>query len=267
MPYLSSAYIYRLKGDSINCFAHLDTLFMAKDRLSEPKMIQYLYITRAGCYTAFKDKESGNIFMTEASWVEDYRNIGDNACNLTYTREGSENFRLVLNLPISNQYYSSELLYGNYDKYMSKVDLTTGSSNKDYIKHSGNLLAEYPFTSAIQHSGNGPTEVVNKMISSKEEFDNLLQTYPDLNKDDLENTFGNIDESFFAYYKILDTMIPSNGGKSYLITDVYVDTNTTPFVDIKQSENSESQASTWHMFAKVDKKQIFANSFNSNIFK
>lgn len=57
MPYLSSAYIYRLKGDSTNCYAHLDTLFMAMDRLSEPKMIQYLYITRAGCYTSFNDNE------------------------------------------------------------------------------------------------------------------------------------------------------------------------------------------------------------------
>lgn len=69
MPYMGHANIYRWKGDSIMCFAHLDTLFMSMDRMTEPKRIQYLYNTRASCYTTFKNYERALADYKEADRI------------------------------------------------------------------------------------------------------------------------------------------------------------------------------------------------------
>lgn len=55
MPYMSIADIYRLKGDSLQCFKSLDTLFLSLSRLDEPKEAEYLYTLRGRCYSAFKE--------------------------------------------------------------------------------------------------------------------------------------------------------------------------------------------------------------------
>lgn len=124
MPYLSSAYIYRLKGDSIKCFAHLDTLFMAMDRLSEPKMIQYLYITRAGCYTAFKNNEQALTDYKEADRLLATRypqNDGDRL--ILFPLMGGAEYRL-------KHYDESERLYRMYVEGMRDLH---GENSSDYI--------------------------------------------------------------------------------------------------------------------------------------
>ena len=124
MPYLTSAYIYRLKGDSIKCFAHLDTLFMAMDRLSEPKMIQYLYTTRAGCYTAFKDNERA---------LADYKEA-DRLLATKYPQNDGDRLKL---LPLMGgaehrlmHYDESERLYRMYAEGMRELH---GENSSDYI--------------------------------------------------------------------------------------------------------------------------------------
>lgn len=124
MPYMSSAYIFRLKGDSINCFAHLDTLFMAMDRLSEPKMIQYLYTTRAGCYTAFKDNERA---------LADYKEA-DRLLATKYPQNDGDRLKL---LPLMGgaehrlkNYDESERLYRMYAEGMRELH---GENSSDYI--------------------------------------------------------------------------------------------------------------------------------------
>lgn len=124
MPYLSSAYIYRLKGDSLNCFAHLDTLFMAMDRLSEPKMIQYLYTTRAGCYTAFKNNEQA---------LTDYKEA-DRLLATRYPQSDGDRLKL---LPLMGgaehrlkHYDESERLYRMYAEGMRDLH---GENSSDYI--------------------------------------------------------------------------------------------------------------------------------------
>ena len=69
MPYMSLANIYKLKRDSAQCYAQLDTLFIAADKFKEPKQIQYLYISRAGCYAAFKNYELALVDYQEADKV------------------------------------------------------------------------------------------------------------------------------------------------------------------------------------------------------
>ena len=124
MPYLSFAYIYRLKGDSIKCFAHLDTLFMAMNRLSEPKMIQYLYTTRAGCYTAFKDNERA---------LADYKEA-DRLLATKYQQNDGERLKL---LPLMGgaehrlmHYDESERLYRLYAEGMRNLH---GENSSEYI--------------------------------------------------------------------------------------------------------------------------------------
>lgn len=124
MPYMSSAYIYRLKGDSINCFAHLDTLFMAMDRLTEPKQIQYLYTTRAGCYTTFKNYERASSDYKEADRVLATRypqNDGDRLKLLALM--GGAEHRLM-------HYDESERLYKKYAEGMKSLH---GENSSDYI--------------------------------------------------------------------------------------------------------------------------------------
>ena len=124
MPYLYSAYIYRIKGDSTKCFAHLDTLFMALDRLSEPKMIQYLYTTRAGCYTAFKNNERA---------LADYKEA-DRLLSTKYPQSDGDRLKL---LPLMGgaehrlmHYNESERLYRMYAEGMKDLH---GENSSNYI--------------------------------------------------------------------------------------------------------------------------------------
>lgn len=124
MPYLSSAYIYRLKGDSLNCFAHLDTLFKAMDRLTEPKQAQYLFTTRGGCYAAFKNYEQA---------LADYK-VADSLLATKYPLSDGDRLKL---LPLMGgvehrlkHYEESERLYRLYAEGMRSLH---GENSSDYI--------------------------------------------------------------------------------------------------------------------------------------
>lgn len=124
MPYLSYAYIYRLKGDSIRCFAHLDTLFMSKDRLSEPKMKQYLYTARAGCYAAFKNYEQA---------LADYKEA-DRLLATKYPQSDGDRLKMLSLMGGTEHrlkhYDESERLYRLYAEGMRDLH---GENSSDYI--------------------------------------------------------------------------------------------------------------------------------------
>ena len=124
MPYMSSAYIYRLKGDSIMCFAHLDTLFAAMDRLEEPKQKQYLYTTRAGCYSAFKNYELA---------LADYKEADRQLATKYPIGDGDRIKLLALMGGMEHQlkhYDESERLYKEYADGMKMLH---GENSDDYI--------------------------------------------------------------------------------------------------------------------------------------
>ena len=124
MPYMSSAYIYRLKGDSIMCFAHLDTLFSAIDRLAEPKQKQYLYTTRAGCYSAFKNYELA---------LADYKEA-DRQLATKYPQSDGDRIKLLALMAGMEHrlkhYDESERLYKEYAEGMK---ILHGENSNDYV--------------------------------------------------------------------------------------------------------------------------------------
>lgn len=124
MPYMSSAYIYRLKGDSIMCFAHLDTLFSAMDRLAEPKQKQYLYTIRAGCYSAFKNYELA---------LADYKEA-DRQLATKYPKSDGDRIKLLALMGGMEHrlkhFDESERLYKEYADGMKMLH---GENSDDYI--------------------------------------------------------------------------------------------------------------------------------------
>lgn len=124
MPYMSSAYIYRLKGDSIKCFAHLDTLFAAMDRHTEPKQKQYLYTTRAGCYAAFKNYELA---------LADYKEADRQLATKYPQNDGDRITLLALMAGMEHRlkhYDESERLYKEYAEGMK---ILHGENSNDYV--------------------------------------------------------------------------------------------------------------------------------------
>ncbi len=124
LPYMSYAYIYRLKGDSIKCFAHIDTLFMAMGKSSDSKMIQYLYTTRAGCYTAFKNYEQA---------LADYKEA-DRLLAVKYPQNDGDRLRLLSLMGGTEHklkhYDESERLYKEYAVGMKVLH---GENSDEYI--------------------------------------------------------------------------------------------------------------------------------------
>lgn len=55
LPYILLADIYRKKGDRENCFMCIDSLFKSQDRMKEPRELSQMYMTRARCYSGFKE--------------------------------------------------------------------------------------------------------------------------------------------------------------------------------------------------------------------
>ena len=124
MSYMYSAYIYRLMGDSIKCFAHLDTLFAAKDRFTEPKQKQYLYTIRGGCYASFKNYELA---------LADYKEADRQLATKYPKSDGDRMTLLALMGGIEHQlmhYDESERLYRLYAEGMRNLH---GENSSDYI--------------------------------------------------------------------------------------------------------------------------------------
>jgi len=108
MPYMGISDISRLMGDSVRCFQSIDTLFLSKDRLEEPKELEQLYITRARCYSAFKRYDLA---------LEDYQ-TADALLGSKYPNSDGDRVRLLALLGGCyhklEQYEESERLYRQY---------------------------------------------------------------------------------------------------------------------------------------------------------
>ena len=124
MPYMGISDIYRLMGDSVRCFQSIDTLFLSKDRLEEPKEQEQLYITRARSYSAFKRYDLA---------LKDYKTT-DALLGKKYSECDGDRVRL---LPLLGgcyhklgQYDESERLYRQYADYMKVM---YGENSSDYI--------------------------------------------------------------------------------------------------------------------------------------
>ena len=124
MSYMGISDIYRLMGDSVRCFQSIDTLFLSKDRLEEPKEQEQLYITRARSYSAFKRYDLA---------LKDYKTT-DALLGKKYSERDGDRVRL---LPLLGgcyhkleQYEESERLYRQYAEYMKVM---YGENSSDYI--------------------------------------------------------------------------------------------------------------------------------------
>lgn len=124
MPYMGISDIYRLMGDSLKCFQSIDTLFLSKDRLEEPKEQEQLYITRARSYSAFKRYDLA---------LKDYQ-ATDALLGKKYSERDGDRVRL---LPLLGgcyhklgQYEESERLYRQYADCMKVM---YGENSSDYI--------------------------------------------------------------------------------------------------------------------------------------
>lgn len=124
MPYMAIADIYRLMGDSVNCFQNLDTLFLSINRLEEPKELEQLYITRARSNSTFKRFDMA---------LKDYQTAGA-LLGSKYPENDGDRVRL---LPLLGgcyhkleQYEESERLYRQYADCMKVM---YGENSSDYI--------------------------------------------------------------------------------------------------------------------------------------
>ena len=124
MPYMAISDIYRAMGDSVKCFQNLDTLFLSRDRLDEPKELEQLYITRARCQGTFKRYDLA---------LQDYQ-TADALLGAKYPESDGDRVRL---LPLLGgcyhkleMYDESEGLYRRYADYMKEM---YGENSNDYI--------------------------------------------------------------------------------------------------------------------------------------
>lgn len=124
MPYMAIADIYRLMGDSVNCFQNLDTLFLSINRLEEPKELEQLYITRARSYSTFKRFDLA---------LKDYQAV-DVLLKKKYPESDGDRVRLLALLGGCyhklEQYEESERLYR---QYADCIKVMYGENNSDYI--------------------------------------------------------------------------------------------------------------------------------------
>ena len=124
MPYMSSAYIYRLKGDSIKCFEQLDTLFAAMDRITDPKQKQYLYTTRAGCYSAFKDYKRA---------LADYKEADSQLATKYPKSDGDRITLLALMGGMEHRLKHFDESERLYKEYADGMKILHGENSDDYI--------------------------------------------------------------------------------------------------------------------------------------
>ncbi len=111
MPYMALADIYRLMDDKENCYGSLDKLFESVSRMTEPKELYPLYVTRGRCHFAFKDYESA---------LDDYKKA-DELLAIKYPQaDGDRIALLALMGGVEHQlgnYAESELHYRKYAEY------------------------------------------------------------------------------------------------------------------------------------------------------
>lgn len=125
MPYMAIADIYRLMGDSLKCFQSIDTLFLSKDRLEEPKEQEQIYITRARSYSTFRRFDLA---------LKDYQ-TADAILGNKYPDDDGDRVRLLALLGGCYHklglYDESERQYRQYANHMKDL---FGDNSNDYIE-------------------------------------------------------------------------------------------------------------------------------------
>lgn len=124
MPYMSIADIYCRMGDSLKCFKSLDTLFLALDKLDEPREIQYLYITRARCLSAFKNYIKA---------FEDYK-AADRLLASKYPMDDGDRVKLqALMGGLAHRLKNNDESERLYKQYANGMRRLRGENSDDYI--------------------------------------------------------------------------------------------------------------------------------------
>lgn len=111
MPYMALADIYRQIGDKENCYRSLDKLFETVSRITEPKELYHLYITRGRCHFAFKDYQSA---------LNDYKKADELLATKYPQTDGDRISLLALIGGVEHQlrnYAESEQYYRKYAEY------------------------------------------------------------------------------------------------------------------------------------------------------
>ena len=129
-PYRGIAYIYSLKGDSLNCFQNLDTLFRA-ERLFDPvTSALFLYYSRGNCYFTLGEWERA---------LDDYRK----AYNMIIEQDGEDSsdglgplLRIAITESRLGHYDNSERCLTRYAQHVGKL---SGRDSQDYIDALGYL--------------------------------------------------------------------------------------------------------------------------------
>ena len=111
MPYMALADIYRQIGDKENCYRSLDKLFETVSRITEPKELYHLYITRGRCHFAFKSYQSA---------LNDYKKADELLATKYPQTDGDRISLLALIGGVEHQlrnYAKSEQYYRKYAEY------------------------------------------------------------------------------------------------------------------------------------------------------
>lgn len=111
MPYMALTDIYRQIGDKENCYRSLDKLFETVSRITEPKELYHLYITRGRCHFAFKDYQSA---------LNDYKKADELLATKYPQTDGDRISLLALIGGVEHQlrnYAESEQYYRKYAEY------------------------------------------------------------------------------------------------------------------------------------------------------
>lgn len=111
MPYMALADIYRQIGDKENCYRSLDKLFETVSRITEPKELYHLYITRGRCHFAFKSYQSA---------LNDYKKADELLATKYPQTDGDRISLLALIGGVEHQlrnYAESEQYYRKYAEY------------------------------------------------------------------------------------------------------------------------------------------------------
>ena len=124
LPYIMLADIYKKKGDRDMCFACVDSLFLGKDRLKEPRELCVIYMTRARCHASFKEYEAALADYKKADEIlaSKYPQTEENRITLLASTGGAE-YRLGL-------YEESERHYRLYAEHVKQL---YGEKSMEYV--------------------------------------------------------------------------------------------------------------------------------------
>ena len=154
LPYMSIANIYSLTGDSIRCFQNLDTLFIALDKLDEPRKTYYLYTTRAGCYAKFGEYGRALLDYVEA----------DSLLATKYSTGDGDRLRLLALMGgIEHKLEHHEETEQLYRKYAEGIQKIYGENHIEYIDALGSLANAEGFAGHIEPACNDYTVAVEKL--------------------------------------------------------------------------------------------------------